>query len=89
MGPTGSLYGNVTNPSGAILRGVTLTLTGQGPPQIQVSNAEGSFKFLSLIPGSYSVTAQLEGFQTSTDPDIPIEAGENKNIDLTMYPDVG
>lgn len=89
MGPTGSLYGTVTNQSGGILRGATLMLTGgQGPPEVQVSNAQGSFKFLSLTPGTYSVEAQLEGFQTSTESNIPIEAGENKNIELTLYPDV-
>jgi len=90
MVSTGSLNGNVTNQTGELLRGVTITLTGgQGPPQVQVSNAQGSFRFLSLIPGSYSVKAQLEGFQTSTEPNIPIEAGENKSIDLTLYPDFG
>lgn len=87
MGPTGSLYGTVTNQSGSSLPGATIMLTGAfGPPEIQVSNAQGSFKFLSLTPGSYSVEAQLEGFQTSTEPNIPIEEGENKNIDLTLYP---
>ena len=90
MGTTGSLYGNVIDQSGEILRGATLMLTGgQGPPEIQVSDAQGSFKFLSLTPGSYSVEAQLEGFQTTTEPNIPIEAGQIKNIDLTLYPDLG
>lgn len=90
MGPTGSLYGNVSNQSGSSLPGVTIMLTGgQGPPEVQVSDAQGSFRFLSLTPGSYSVEAQLEGFQTSTEPNIPIEAGEIKNIEISLYPDFG
>lgn len=67
MVSTGSLYGTVTNQTGELLRGVTLMLTGgQGPPKVQVSDAQGSFRFLSLTPGPYSVEAQLEGFQSST-----------------------
>lgn len=85
----GNLYGNVTDQTGLGLPGVTITLTGQGPPQVQVTNPQGSFRYLFLSPGSYSVEAQLEGFQPSKDPIISIEAGENKNIELTLYSDEG
>src|SRR6185503_6092809 len=48
---TGNLYGTVKDQQGAPLPGVTATLTGQGAPQVQVSNAQGQFRFLNLAPG--------------------------------------
>jgi len=38
---TGNLYGTVTDDKGAALPGVTVTLSGQGAPQVQVTNAQG------------------------------------------------
>ena len=46
---TGNLYGTVKDQNGAVLPGVTITLTGQGAPQIQVTNAQGQFRFLGLV----------------------------------------
>jgi len=49
---TGNLYGTVKDQSGSALPGVTVTLSGQGAPQIQVTNAQGQFHFLGLSPGA-------------------------------------
>jgi len=59
---SGNLYGTVKDvKNGSPLPGVTVTLTGVGAPQVQVTNAQGQFRFLSLAPATYSLSAQLEG----------------------------
>ena len=58
---TGNLYGTVTDDKGAALPGVTVTLSGQGAPQVQVTNAQGQFRFLGLPPGNYRPQGRARG----------------------------
>ncbi|HEY0514701.1 MAG TPA: carboxypeptidase regulatory-like domain-containing protein [Thermoanaerobaculia bacterium] len=81
---TGSLYGTVTDDKGAALPGVTVTLGGQAAPQVQVTNAQGQFRFLSLSPGNYSLKAELEGFSTIDYPNIVINIGRNTQIEVKL-----
>lgn len=85
---TGNLYGELTDNQGQALPGVTLTLTGVGPTQVQVSNAEGQARFLGLAPGKYELKAELEGFSTVDYPNISIQVGRNTSIEITMTPAV-
>ena len=81
---TGNLYGTVQDEQGSPLPGVTVTLTGGGAPQVQVTNAQGQFRFLGLGPGSYALKAELEGFSTVDYPNITINVGRNTEIEVTM-----
>jgi hypothetical protein len=81
---TGNLYVTVKDDQGAALPGVTVTLSGGGAPQVQVSNAQGQARFLSLAPGSYALKAELEGFSTIDYPNIVINVGRNTSIEVTM-----
>jgi len=81
---SGNLYGSVLDEQGAPLPGVTVTLTGQGAPQVQVTNAQGQFRFLGLGPGEYSLKAELEGFSTIEYPSISINVGRNTEISVTL-----
>ncbi|HEX4959239.1 MAG TPA: TonB-dependent receptor [Thermoanaerobaculia bacterium] len=81
---TGNLYGTVTDDKGAALPGVTATLTGNGAPQVQVTNAQGQFRFLGLGPGGYQLKAELEGFSTIDYPNIVINVGRNTQIEVKL-----
>jgi hypothetical protein len=81
---TGNLYGTVKDDKGAALPGVTVTLTGGGAPQVQVTNAQGQFRFLSLSPGSYALKTELEGFSPVNYPNIVINIARNTSIEVTM-----
>src|SRR4029453_11839069 len=81
---TSNLYGNVKDNQGAALPGVTVTLSGGGAPQVQVTNAQGQFRFLSLAPGGYALKAELEGFSPLDYPKIVINVGRNTTIEMTM-----
>ena len=61
---TGSINGRVTDPSDAVLPGVTVTISA---PQMQgeqtaVTNAEGIYRFPGIPPGTYRVSYELPGF---------------------------
>ncbi len=83
---SGNLYGTATDNQGQALPGVTVTLSGLGATQVQVTNAEGQFRFLSLAPGSWSLKAELEGFSTVDYPNISVNVGRNSNIEVTLTP---
>jgi hypothetical protein len=85
---TGNLYGTVTDNQGEALPGVTITVSGNGPVQIQVTNAEGQFRFLGLSPGNYQLSSELEGFSTVEYPNINIAVGRNTDIQVTLTPAV-
>ncbi len=74
---TGSITGTVTDASGAVLPGVTITLSGErliGGPQTQVSDTTGTYRFDRLAPGTYGVKFELQGFRSVDRPDVRISA---------------
>lgn len=81
---TGNLYGTVKDDKGQALPGVTVTLTGVSAPQVQVTDAEGLFRYLNLYPGTYGVKAELEGFSPVEYPDIAIRVGSNASLEITL-----
>src|SRR5207245_745499 len=62
---TGTIEGTVTDQSGSALPGVTVELAGAGvgsTGKTAVTGSDGKYRFLSLRPGEYTVTATLAGF---------------------------
>ncbi|MEZ5418816.1 MAG: TonB-dependent receptor [Vicinamibacterales bacterium] len=74
---TGSIAGTVSDTSGAVLPGVTVTLTGErliGGAQTTVSDSGGAYRFDRLVPGAYNVKFELQGFKIVERTDIRINA---------------
>src|SRR5437773_7607178 len=74
---TGSITGAVTDTSGAVLPGASVTLTGEkliGGAQTMVTDASGTYRFDRLPPGIYAIKVELQGFKTVTQNDIRISA---------------
>src|SRR2546425_4700880 len=63
-----TLSGVVSDASGALIPGVEVTAkhTETGVVSTSVSNESGTYRFGSLQPGPYQVTASLTGFQPQT-----------------------
>ena len=64
---TASLSGTVSDSSGAIIPGATITLTNQATNATRTmeSAADGTFSFALLPPGTYHVEFQMQGFKTA------------------------
>jgi len=63
----GKIRGTVTDPSGAVIPGATITATnlGTGIAKTVTSSADGSYEFLQLAaPATYNVKAEQAGFST-------------------------
>ncbi len=58
--------GTVSDATGALIPGVTITATNTatGILSTVISNEAGAYQFASLQTGTYSITAELPGFQT-------------------------
>src|SRR5947199_7185564 len=63
---TGTVTGKVTDSSGAVLPGVTVTLTSpEALGQFSaVTDGNGFFRVTNLPPGTYDIKAELSGFQS-------------------------
>ena len=84
---SGNLFVECVDISGSVLVGVTVTLTGQGAPQVQQTDEQGHARFLGLAPGGgYKVVAELQGFSTLEQPDIDIAVGANTSLKLRHEP---
>ena len=61
---SGKITGTVTDQSGAVLPGVSVTLKSveRASTRSTVTNAQGEYVFAGLVPGNYEVTADLSGF---------------------------
>lgn len=85
---SGNLYGTVVDADGKALPGVTITLSGGGAPQVQVSDAQGAFRFIGVYPGRYTVKGELEGFSPVEYPNVVVNVNRNTEIQLKMSPAV-
>lgn len=81
---TGDLYGTVVGEDGSPLPGATVTVEGIGSPKVLVTDEKGEFRALGLYPGTYKVSAELQGYSTLEYPDIGIRVGGKTSIEITL-----
>ncbi|HEX5475513.1 MAG TPA: TonB-dependent receptor, partial [Vicinamibacterales bacterium] len=83
---TTELRGRVVDAQGAVLPGVTVTVRNQntGNYRDTVSSADGSFIASGLVPGTYEVVAELQGFKKFDRKDLVLEVGKTASIDVKM-----
>src|SRR5215471_11350058 len=76
---TGSILIKVTDQQGAILPGVSVTLSGSAlvaGSMTGVTNEGGMQRFPSLVPGTYTVKLELPSFQTVVRENVNVNIGE-------------
>jgi hypothetical protein len=83
---TGALTGTVTDPSGAIIAGATVTATNidTGQARTDTSNVNGSYKLSLLPPGAYSVKFSAAGFKTSEVASVTVNATETAVLNQSL-----
>jgi len=72
VGGTGSIQGTVTDPSGGVVTGATVTATNlaTGQETSRTSTDAGFYVIPLLTPGDYSLTVKATGFQTLTESHV-------------------
>src|SRR5262245_46934898 len=79
---TGEIFGKVTDRTGAVLPGATVTVSGNAliQPQSTGVSSSGSYRFPNLPIGVYSVAFELAGFKRVILADVRIQAGFNAEV---------
>ena len=83
----GTIGGTVLDESGAVLPGVTLTLSNPGAigdNRQAVTDSTGAYQFPRLVPGTYSVRGELSGFKQSVVENIRVSADVTARADLRL-----
>ena len=84
----GSIVGTVSDVTGASVPGAQVVLKNNGTNVTQTSKAgaAGTYTFLNLIPGSYSVTVTNAGFKTASSGEIDVTIGGTVRVDEALQP---
>jgi hypothetical protein len=88
IGQTAALTGTVTDSSGGVLPGVTVTVTSEaviGGSRTAVTDENGVYRFPALPPGTYSVKVELSGFRTITQ-EARLQLGQTITVDAQLQP---
>ncbi len=79
----GSLRGSVLDPTGALIPGATVILSGTGTPQSIIAGEDGSFSFPSLAAGRYQLKVEARGFSPFLS-EIEISGAQELRLDTTL-----
>jgi Carboxypeptidase regulatory-like domain/TonB dependent receptor-like, beta-barrel len=82
----GTIEGTIVDPSGAVLPGVSVTVTNvdTGIDRVVVTNEKGLFRAPLLPLGNYKVAAELQGFKRFEKTGITLSVGETAVVNATM-----
>ncbi|MEQ1352685.1 MAG: carboxypeptidase regulatory-like domain-containing protein [Candidatus Acidiferrum sp.] len=82
---TGTIRGDVSDPSGATVAGATVLLTGpDGKSHDFATNKDGVYEAAGLAPGSYAVKVVAEGFGLFTAANVMVKAGQVQTLKVAL-----
>jgi len=85
-GSTSALTGRITDPTGAVLPGVSVTVTSIATNQTRtvVSAEDGVYRVPLLDPGAYRVRFSAPGFKTKEVMSVTLAVTDTVALDLTL-----
>jgi hypothetical protein len=83
---TGSVVGIITDPSGGVVVGATVTLTDKATTiaRTTLSNDAGRYIFTNVAPGSYEVSANQNGFSLAKADNLTVAVGISLTVDFKL-----
>lgn len=83
---TGTIYGTVTDPTGAAIPGCTVKAVdvATGVAQTTVTNGSGAYTFTTVQPGGYRVFTTAAGFKSLTQTGIQVAANQNVHVAFSL-----
>ena len=82
----GALLGRVSDETGGALPGVTVTATNNatGVSRSVVTGSDGTYRFAALPIGTYTVVADLAGFNTTTTNNVVVQVATDRTINISL-----
>jgi Carboxypeptidase regulatory-like domain len=82
----GGITGTVTDSSGAVISGAAITLLGDETKlsRTQTSSANGSYSFVNLPIGTYTLSFTEQGFQSQNIPSILVQANRTVTVNAEL-----
>src|SRR5690349_7132840 len=84
----GAINGTLLDDMGGVIPGATVTLSNSegtlGGHQETVSDSRGAYEFRRLVPGTYTVRAQLTGFRTTEQRNVVVQSDLTARADLKL-----
>jgi hypothetical protein len=86
QGGRAEINGTVFDQGQAVLPGVTVRLVDEntGQERTVVTSEEGRFIVPTLLPGTYTVEAELQGFQRTTQKGVVLNVGQELTVNLRL-----
>lgn len=86
QGGRAEIRGTVVDQGKGVLPGVTVTITDEntGISRNTVTSGDGTFVVPTLLPGTYTVKAELTGFQATTRTGLVLNVGQEMSLTLTL-----
>src|SRR5262245_304846 len=82
----GEVTGRVTDPSGAVIPGASLTVTNVNTSAVRnvVTTEPGTYTFPSIPPGSYRMRTELPGFKTAVSEQFEVQVQQVVRLDVVL-----
>jgi len=81
---TGVVTGTIKDEQGGALPGVAVTLTGKTGSKTTTTEQNGTYRFVGLEPGTYSVQTQMQGFTPRRQDNVVVSVGKDSLVDITL-----
>src|SRR6266478_4153381 len=88
QGSSGRILGTVTDQSGGVVSGATVTVTDtdRGVTKTLVTNEPGEYNAPNLTPGTYKVRVEAKGFKALERQNVVLEVGKEVRVDMSLVP---
>ena len=82
----GRISGRVTDASKAVIPGATVTVTdvARGTKASATTSEQGLFQVNYLLPGTYTVAVELQGFKKHVEDDVVLQISETRNLAIVL-----
>jgi len=82
----GSVFGTVTDKTGAVVPGATITLTDEakGTVETVTSNESGDYTVSHLVPDTYDLKVDIKGFKSFLSKGIVVQADTAPRVDVAL-----
>jgi hypothetical protein len=82
----GSIAGNVTDPSGALLSGAKITAknVNTGATYETTSSTAGAYRFPNVNIGTYDITVSSQGFKSATLTGVVVQTATTAALDIKL-----